>query len=116
MNSDTIKDRLQEKLDTFRAKVSESLPELFLGSPDREQSIIQPSQFDVLTREHKVQEWEALRRDCEDMPAQQLLQTMEEVEEFIDRLERMAHEVCNLYSLIPWQLQDLFPVVHIILC
>ena len=91
-NSNTIKTQLNEKLDSFREKVSESLPELSLR-PDGDKPAAGHNQFDVLTREHKVQEWEALREDCMNVPAQLLLQTIEEVEEFIDRLERIAHEV-----------------------
>ena len=40
-----------------------------------------------------MQQWEAFREDFKNMSAQLLLQTIEEVEEFIDRLERIAHEV-----------------------
>lgn len=100
-NSDTIKHQLYEKrLASFRAKVSEPLPELSSRSRGNGQPPVQPSQFDELTRDHKVQEWEALRKDRENMSAQLLLQTIEEVEEFIDRLERIAHEVCDLQYII----------------
>ena len=49
-----------------------------------------------------MQQWEALREDCKNMSAQLLLQTIEEVEEFIDRLERIANEVFILlcYNII----------------
>ena len=96
-NSDMIQHQLNEKLTSFRAKVSEPLPELSSG-PDRDKP--GHNQFDVLTREHKVQEWEALHEDCMNMPAQLLLQTIEEIEEFIDRLERIAREVMYILDAI----------------
>ena len=98
-NSDTIKlkRQLNENLNSFCTTVSKSLPELSLR-PDCEE--LGNNQFDVLTREHKVQEWEALHEDCKNVPAQLLLQTIEEVEEFIDRLERIAHEVMRILDTI----------------
>ena len=89
LDIDAIKSQLDELLRSFMEKISDSLPELLPGSDGEEGH----SQFDVLTREHKVQEWGTLCEDCKSMPAQLLFQTIEEVEEFIDRLERIAHEV-----------------------
>ncbi len=89
--SATIKSRLEEKLATFHEEILKPLPDLSSGTNQP----IRYSQFDVLTREHKVQQWEAIRKDCKNMSAQLLLQTIEEIEEFIDRLERIAHEVYN---------------------
>ena len=96
-NSDMIKRQLNQNLDSFCITVSESLPKLSSGSDSDKQG---HNQFDVLTREHKVQEWEALCKDCKNMPAQLLLQTIEEVEEFINRLERIAHEVMHILDAI----------------
>ena len=89
-NSD--KRELETKLTSFREEFLKPLPDLSSESKDGNEPT-QPGQFDVLTREHKVQQWEAFCEDCKNMSAQLLLQTIEEVEEFIDRLERIAHEV-----------------------
>ena len=61
-----------------------------------------------------MQQWEAFREDFKSMSAQLLLQTIEEVEEFIDRLERIAHEVPIIllyYVYIP-RPHLVFNVVH----
>ena len=94
-DTDMIKNQLNELLCTFTGRVSHSLPELQSGA-DGEEGY---DQFDALTREHKVQEWKALHEDCKSMPAQLLLQTIEFTEEFIDRLERIAHEVMPVYAI-----------------
>jgi hypothetical protein len=97
-HSATTKSQLEKKLATFHEEILKPLPDLLSGTTNGNQPI-RHSQFDVLTREHKVQQWEAICKDCKNMSAQLLLQTIEEIEEFIDRLERIAHEVYNLYYL-----------------
>ena len=89
LNSDAIKSQLNKLLGSFTVKMSHSLPELSSGADSKDGH----NQFDVHIREHKVQEWETLCENYKCMSAQLLLQTIEEVEEFIDRLERISHEV-----------------------
>ena len=89
VDTDKIKDQLEQKLNSFTEKVSQPLPDLSAG-PDGNEGY---DQFDKLTRDQKVQEWEALHNDCRNMPARLLHQMVEEVEDFIDRLERVAYEV-----------------------
>ena len=86
---DAVKNQLAEILDSFEENLYQPLPDL------PEQGGF--TQLDRLTREHRVQEWTALREDFEllrkNLTIRPLLELVVEVEEYIGRLKIMAYEV-----------------------
>ena len=89
---DATKQHLDKMLKSFEEAVSQPLPTL----PKKEFT-----ELDKHIRKLRVQEWEALHNDCRLMPINQLLG---KIEEYIERLKRMA-EVQNLYWLLLYVLQ-----------
>lgn len=87
-DNDTVKNQLGEVLDSFSENLYQPLPKL----PDQGFT-----QLDKLTRDHRVQEWGALREDCDylrrNLAIRPLLEMVVEVEEYIGRLKSMAYEV-----------------------
>ena len=87
-DNETVKNELGEVLDSFSENLYQPLPEL------PKQGF---TQLDRLTREHRSQEWKALREDCDllrrEMTIRPLLEMVVEVEEYIGRLKSMAYEV-----------------------
>lgn len=92
---DTVKNQLAEILDSFEENLYQPLPEL------PEQGF---TQLDRLTREHREQEWAALREDFElmrkNLTIRPLLELIVEVEEYIGRLKSMAYEVQRNSELV----------------
>ena len=87
-DTETVKNELGEVLDSFSENLYQPLPML------PEQGF---TQLDRLTREHRSQEWGALRADCDvlrrELTIRPLLEAVVEVEEYIGRLKSMAYEV-----------------------
>lgn len=87
-DNENVKQRLGEVLDSFIEDLYQPLPDL------PEQGF---NQLDRLTREHRIQEWAALRDDCgllrKNLSITPLLEMVVEVEEYVYRLKSMAYEV-----------------------
>ena len=87
-STDAIKYQLNTVLESLSENPHQPLPEL------PEQGF---TQLDMLTREHRIQEWRDLYASCNSLrrtlAIHSLLESVAELEEYIGRLENMAHEV-----------------------
>ena len=87
-DSHAVKGQLSEVLESFSSNLDQPLPEL------PEQGF---TKLDISTREYRMQEWEALHVDCNrlqsNLAAASLSEIVDEVEDYIARLESMACEV-----------------------
>ena len=94
LDTDAIKEQLNTLLESLSENLHQPLPEL----PEQGGGF---TKLDVLTREHRMKEWKELYASCNDLrrdlATRSLLESVEEMEEYIGQLERMAHEVsCRL--------------------
>lgn len=97
LDTDKIKSELTQLLTegNFAESIQNDLPQLKTVTSESVADDMGYNQCDMLTWEHKVQEWKAFCADCKNTMNIVLLQMVEEVEEFIERLDRIAHEVAS---------------------
>ena len=90
----TIKDQLNTVLESLGENLHQPLPEL----PEQGYT-----QLDMLTREHRMKEWRDLHASCNSLQrtlaTRSLLEGVDELEEYMGRLENMAHEVHIQYNI-----------------
>ena len=92
-DNDAIKEQLNTLLESLSEDLHQPLPEL----PQQDLGGGGVTKLDVLTRQHRMKEWRDLYASCNDLRRnlviKPLLECVVEVEGYIGRLERMAHEV-----------------------
>ena len=93
-DNDAIKEQLNSLLESLSENLHQPLPEL------PEQGAF--TKLDALTRERRMNEWRDLYASCNTLrrrlAIKPLLEIVIEVEEYVGRLESMAHEVHILVS------------------
>ena len=92
-DTDTTKEQLNTLLESLSENLHQPLPKLPEGGFTK---------LDLLTRERRVKEWSDLYASCNalqrSLATKPVLESMMEVEEYIGRLESMAHEVHDCVS------------------
>ena len=95
-DTDAIKEQLNTLLESLSENLHQPLPEL----PEQGSGGI--TKLDVLTRQQRMKEWRELCASCNalrrSLATRPVRESVEEVEEYVGRLERMACEVCTIMN------------------